>query len=159
MQSPLVAKRTATATSTTYSWYEVFTRIFRFGKSNTFFFLIRKRFTYYCIKKKGLKKHTTHFYRAPKEIDLTQPKLDHPSKRPLISILHKSKQPISTQLMTEEVALRLRCCLDGAFPTVGKSSSIVSASDAVRLPSKSLSKASNSETMALMDPWCSSYAA
>ena len=99
---------------------------------------------YYCIKKKSLKKYTTRFYRASKEVDLTQPKLDHPSERPRVSILHKRKQPYRRSFVAY-VALRLRGCLDGAFPTVGKSSSSALASDAVGLPSKSLSKASNSE--------------
>jgi len=54
---------------------------------------------YYCIKKKSLKKYTTRFYRAPKEVDLTQPKLDHPRKRPHVSTLHKSKRPISVEAL------------------------------------------------------------
>jgi len=56
-----------------------------------FFSRIRKRFVYHCIKEKSLKKHTTRFYRAPKEVDLTQPKLDHPNKRPHDRISLKSE--------------------------------------------------------------------
>ena len=61
------------------------------------FFRIHKRFAYHCIKQKSLSKHITHFYQASKEIDLTQLQLDHPSKIPLVSILHKRKQPIPIQ--------------------------------------------------------------
>jgi hypothetical protein len=42
---------------------------------------IRKRFAYHCIKEKNLNKYTMRFSQAPKEVDLTQPKLDHPSKK------------------------------------------------------------------------------
>jgi hypothetical protein len=56
---------------------------------NSFFSQICKRFTYHCIKYKSLNKHSTRFYRAPKEVDLTQPMLDHLSNRPHISILNK----------------------------------------------------------------------
>jgi hypothetical protein len=41
------------------------------------------------IKEKSLNKHTTRLYRAPKEVDLTQLKPDHPNKRAHVSILHK----------------------------------------------------------------------
>jgi hypothetical protein len=57
--------------------------------SELFFSRIRKRFAYHCIKEKSLNKYTTRFYRAPKEVNLTQPKLDHSSKRSLVLILHK----------------------------------------------------------------------
>jgi len=108
-----------------------------------FFSQIHKRFVYHCIKEKSLNKHTTCFYRAPKEVDLTQLKLDHP--RISCLILHKRKQPISTQLCVLGPALHLYGCLDGAFPMAGKSLSNASALDTVRLSSNSLSKVFNSK--------------
>jgi hypothetical protein len=60
------------------------------------FFSIHKRLAYHCIKEKSLNRHTTCFYQAPKEVDLIQPMLHYPSKRALVSILHKRKQPILT---------------------------------------------------------------
>jgi hypothetical protein len=62
-----------------------------------FFSRICKIFAYHCIKYKRLNKHTTGFYQTPKEVDLTQPMLDHLSNRPHASILHKRKRPIPTQ--------------------------------------------------------------